>query len=152
MSQYLILIQTAPTYNPVIDPFSLWTGDYKHPEHQRIPVIVYALTTSNHPPTGLALLQNHCPVKLQVIHIVHAGNATDNLVRTLQIKFRHRLLHSFWYAFSQEDLEFIKSLNERNFNSIIGFIQRQLKKPEMNQTETQEFINEQIRKAEGALR
>ena len=136
MSQYVILIRSVNT-------FDLEPGN---------PDYVYALTTSNHPPTGLTMLQNYCPVKLETIHYIRAGNGTDNLLLTLRIKFQDRQLHSFWYAFSTEDVTFIKSLNESNFNSMIGLIQRQLKKPEMDQAQTQEFINEQLKKAESALR
>ncbi len=116
------------------------------------PVTLYALTTTNHPPTGLALLQHYCPIKLETVHSVRAGNASDNLLLTLQIRFQNRRLHSFWYALSAEDINFIKLLTETNFNSMIGFIQRQLKKPGMDRTQTQEFIQKQLKKAESALR
>src|SRR5690349_9674068 len=109
MSQYVTLIRTCDTPNTVIDPY-------------RLPITLYALTTTNHPPTGLALLQHYCPVKLETIHSIRAGNASDNLLLTLKIKFQNRHLHSFWYALSLEDVNFIKLLTETNFNSMIGFI------------------------------
>ena len=153
MSQYTILFQTAPTFNPVIDPFSLWTGGYDidPQDYQRIPVTLYALTRTNHPPTGLDLLQSWCPVKLQTIHVIHTRNQTETLLQTLQIKFQHRQLHSFWYAFTPDDITFLKSLTETNFASMIGFIQRQLKKPDMSEVQLQQFINEQLEKASNAL-
>lgn len=149
MSQYIILIQTADTPNSVIDPYRLRTAEFL--AVNTAPVTLYALTTTNHPATGLALLQNYCPVKLQTVHTINSRNQTEILQRTLQIKFQHRLLHSFWYAFSLDEVEFIKSLNEHNFSNMIGFIQRQLKKPDMDSAELQAFVNEQLQKAEGAL-
>lgn len=137
MSQYVILIQT-----PSIEI-------YHGLDHRS--AIFYALTTTNHPPTGLLNLQNFCPVKLEAIHFINSRNQTDILLKALQIKFQHRLLHSFWYAFSPEDITFIKALNEHNFSNMIGFIQRGLKKPDMNQDQLQAFIQEQLQKAEGAL-
>ena len=137
MSQYVILIQTAN--------MSL-TDDYARP------ITLYALTTTSFPPTGLAVLQNYCPVKLETVHSIHTRMQTDYLLRTLQIKFQPRLLHSFWYALAQDEIEFIKSLNEHNFSNMIGLIHRQLKKPETNATQGANFIAGQIAKAESALK
>lgn len=145
MSQYLILVSTSMDRRNN-------DADYDLTHYIDFPIEpYYALTTSNQPPVGLSLLQNYCPLKLKLIHSIHSGTQTDSLDRTLRAKFQSQLLHSFWYAFTPDDIIFIKSLNERNFSSMIGFIQRQLKKPEMNQTQTQEFIQEQLKKAESAL-
>ena len=155
MSQYTILIGTTVTPNMVIDPFFLaivkdmpFDADYADTTE---PLTLYALTTSNHPPTGLALLQTYCPIKLDIIHVIHTRSQTEILERTLQIKFQHRRLHSFWYAFSPDDIQFIQALNETNFSSMIGFIQRQLKKPDMSEAQLQQLINEQLEKASNAL-
>lgn len=136
MSYYVILIRVIPV---------IFGGNLFELPTQ------YALTTTTHPPTGLSLLQTYCPLKLETIHFIHSRNQTDILLKTLQIKFQHRLLHSFWYAFSLEDITFIKALNEQNFSSMIGFIQRQLKKPDMDQDQLQAFIQEQLQKAKRAL-
>ncbi len=150
MSQYILLIRTADTPNTVIDPYCLRTAETIAAD--TAPVTIYALTTSNRPPTGLALLQNYCPVRLAIIHTIAAGNQTEYLERTLKIKFHNRLLHSFWYAFSLDDIAFLQSLNERNFSSMIGFIHRQLKKPEMDQNQGEQYVKDLLQKAEQALK
>lgn len=141
MSQYILLIKAPLTYG------------LHAPGNLRLstPHDSYALTTSNHPPTGLLILQNYNPSRLTLIHSIRAASGTDNLLRTLEIKFHSKHLHSFWYAFLPEDIEFIKSLNESNFNQMIGLIQRQLKKPDMSAPELDNFIAEQLAKADGAL-
>jgi hypothetical protein len=148
MSQYVILIQTVLTPNSIIDPFAVRVFD----GHTSAPVTLYALTTSNHPPTGLSLLQNYCPVKLELLHTIHTASQTDILRQTLEIKFRHRLLHSFWYALDLNEIEFICNLNERNFSQMIGFIHKQLRKSEMSENQTRDFIAEQIAKAKAATK
>ena len=136
MSQYLILARTT----------NLLYKGFEYPCGQ-----VYALTTSNHPPTGLSYLQNYCPLTLEIVHVIHSRNQTEILEQTLRIKFRDRLLHSFWYTFTPKEISLIKSLNEQNFSNMIGFIQRELKRPEMNREQLEQFVSEQLQKAESAL-
>lgn len=128
MSQYLILIRTCEPSVTTVNG-TVWR---------------HALTTTSHPPTGLSLLQNYCPLKLETIHTVRAASQTDTLLKTLQIKYRTRLLHSFWYAFTPEEVSEIKAINEQNFSSTTGFLQRRLQKPEMSPEEAQRFITNQI--------
>lgn len=122
MSQFVILAQT-----PVIHILS--TDDPYH--------AIYALTTSNDPVIGLAILNNYSPLPMQLIHSIHAGNRTDLLKQTLEIKFRPQLLHNIWYNFASEHLAFLRSLNESNFAQMIGFIQKGLAPPEMTKEQMQ---------------
>lgn len=132
MSQYVILVETAPL---LVNPTRL-----------------YALTTSSHPPTGLELLQNYSPVSLTLIHAIQAGHRTDYLKQTLDIKYRSAHLYSFWYALTPADIAFIKSISDDNFQNMIGFIHRQLKPPDMTPEETQALLQRQLDKAADLLK
>lgn len=135
MSQYLILIRTVLTFDFV-------PGEPNH---------AYALTTTNYPPTGLSILQNYCPFALETVHTIHSGNQTDVLLQTLQIKYRKQLIRSFWYDFTFQEVSDIQALNERNFSQMIGFIQKQLRRPEMTQEEAMRLAKEQALKIENLL-
>jgi len=113
--------------------------------------IYYALTTSNHPPTGMQTLQNFCPIVLELLHTIHTDNSSDNLLRTLQIKFKPQHTHSFWYQLQPEHITFIQSITTANFHNIIGLIHKQERKPDLNNEEVQTLIAESLKKAEGAL-
>lgn len=129
MSQYVILVRTDSL----------------------LPLPRFALTTSNNPATGLAILQNCSPVKLALMHSIHTANRTEVVERTLQIKYRTRLHHGFWYDLTPQDVADICALNESNFQNMIGLIQKSLVKPSLSETETKALIAEALQQAEAAL-
>lgn len=128
MSQYVVLLTTLSLDEPL-----------------------YALTTSSNPAAGISILQDYCPVPLELLHTISTGNSTDNLIKTLRIKFHSQLSHSFWYNLNPEQVAFIQTITTENFRNIIGLIHKAERKADLNQDEVNELLAESLKKAEGAL-
>lgn len=137
MSRYVVLIKAVAFY-PV-------------GEILKEPLNLYALTTSNHPPTGLERLSDCSPINLTLVHSIYSANRTDYLLRTLQIKFIKQLSHSFWYHFTAEHVDFITGINQANLSSMIGLIHKAERKPEKTVDEVNKMLAEGLAKADGAL-
>lgn len=112
---------------------------------------LYALTTTTNPAVGVPALQNYCPLPLELLHSIHTGNSTDNLIRTLRIKFQDQLSHSFWYHLTPEQVVFIQEITQENFRRVVGLIHKAERKADLNQDEVNQLLTESLKKAEGAL-
>lgn len=90
---------------------------------------LYALTTSSEPSTGLKSLQIYSPIPCSLVHAIEANNRSEDLERTLQIKFNDKRDHSFWYSLDADDLALVHTINRDNLMRLTGMIKRQLAPP-----------------------
>lgn len=138
MSQYVLIIGTVPLEELTLDSLD---GTRR----------TFAISTSHNPPVGLQLVQSYCPIPLYLIHSICAQNRAELLRQTLEIKFRKDNLHSFWYSLTASQIQFLTSLNEANFQQMIGFIHRQERKPDLSTDEALALINDSLTRAANAL-
>lgn len=92
---------------------------------------ICALTTSGNPEVGLSSLQNYCPIPLELVHTIESATRTDDLERTLSIRYNAQRIrpHSFWYYLTPADIAFIRTIHRDNLMRITGIIKRQLAPP-----------------------
>lgn len=117
---------------------------------------LYAITVASNPGPALESLQAYWPVKLELVHAIEAGNRTDDLERTLHIKFRAQRAPygAFWFILKGSDVELIKSITGANLTRVSGMLKRQLAPPPEPVIATKDlpdFIAEQLEKCENLL-
>lgn len=118
----------------------------------------HAISLAVNPDYMLSSLNEYSPVLCQLVHIVRADNRAEYLLRTLQIRYQTKKLHSFWYRLSPTDVAFIKSLTDQNFFEIAGFINRQAvpppppRPPVIPADELLDFVAQQIAITEQLLK
>lgn len=119
---------------------------------------IYAISVAHNLEMAVKSLRDYSPLPCALEHSIHAGSRTEYLERTLQIKFRAKLSHSFWYRLAPEDVEFIKSLTDSNFARIAGFLNKQAAPapagpaPAIAPDALPDFITQQMELAERLLK
>ena len=115
---------------------------------------IYAISQATNPENALTMLRAHCPIPVKLLHAIRAGNRSEYLERSLHIRYRAQQLHSYWFLLSDQDLAFIKTLDDTNFFRIAGFLNKQAAPPPPEPAPViapnalPDFINEQIALAE----
>lgn len=84
----------------------------------------HAISLAVDPQLSLDSLNDYSPVRCQLVHAIRADNRAEYLLRTLQIRYQAKKLHSFWYRLNPQDVAFIRSLTDKNFFEIAGMINR----------------------------